>query len=524
MCRACHSVSARVVWTTAALAASICAVEAALAQQPARQFRSDPMYATAGAAAQANMTAPASYAQPAQPMPRGPLARLVANPDRSGGLPPFALADQSGAIQRYVEPVPGIDLRPHLGQVVVVRHDTGRTLLASQLELPSPPLYPMVGGVAERLAAGAAPHSSRPATGPRQERFVQLAQYADDDDTTVELFDEDYEPLPDGGPTSHAPRTNGNPVVPEGVDPMSGHMVPGYPGDGFPMFPDSMPHGYGGPMPCEADGMEWPPGEGGMAPCPQCGRYHGTSGHEMGMGYVSGGGQAKGRGAHAFADVEINFLRLHLPESAVGKLSEKYAFSPRFIVGFTGIGPIDGRARYWLYGRQTETIGDDETSIRMEFDVLDLEGTHRFCGQRSEVTLAAGLRLARIELVNEETDAAAGTDLLGMTLAADGRTRLASLEAGRLAWVYGGRLSILGGDWGGEDGGFLESRVRDDNVVCHELYAGLELARCYRQLDLRCRLAFELQNWRSDVLAASDATNIESIGIVGPSLRIGAEF
>jgi len=65
-----------------------------------------------------------------------PLARLIRNPDDSGAGPQYALSDQAGNIQRYVEPVPGIDLEPYVGFAVKVRHDTGRTLLASQLELP----------------------------------------------------------------------------------------------------------------------------------------------------------------------------------------------------------------------------------------------------------------------------------------------------------------------------------------------------------------------------------------------------
>jgi hypothetical protein len=66
-------------------------------------------------------------------------ARLVHNPKPTAGLPKYALTDQSGTIQRYVEPVDGIQLEPYIDQVVVVRHDTGRTLLASQLELPDNP-------------------------------------------------------------------------------------------------------------------------------------------------------------------------------------------------------------------------------------------------------------------------------------------------------------------------------------------------------------------------------------------------
>jgi hypothetical protein len=75
---------------------------------------------------------------------RRPLARLVRNPNTSDGSPPYALTDQAGTIQRYVEPVPGIDLESYVGYAVIVRHDTGRTLLASQLELPGPDSDPGV--------------------------------------------------------------------------------------------------------------------------------------------------------------------------------------------------------------------------------------------------------------------------------------------------------------------------------------------------------------------------------------------
>src|SRR3954471_7541998 len=84
---------------------------------------------------------PASNALPSTPiqqhsngLQRAPFGRLIENPDQTEGAPPFALADQTGTIQRYVEPVPGIDLASHIGQVVTVRHDTGSTLLASQVE------------------------------------------------------------------------------------------------------------------------------------------------------------------------------------------------------------------------------------------------------------------------------------------------------------------------------------------------------------------------------------------------------
>ncbi len=75
----------------------------------------------------------------------GSVAILIINPDTSGGRPPYALTDQFGRIQRYIEPSPGIDLSSHVGTKVRVKNDTGKTLLSSQLELTgaSPQLKPL---------------------------------------------------------------------------------------------------------------------------------------------------------------------------------------------------------------------------------------------------------------------------------------------------------------------------------------------------------------------------------------------
>jgi hypothetical protein len=63
-------------------------------------------------------------------------ARLARNPRPEDGNPPYVLIDRYGGVQRYIEPVPQVDLDRHLGETVAVRRDTGGTLLASQLELP----------------------------------------------------------------------------------------------------------------------------------------------------------------------------------------------------------------------------------------------------------------------------------------------------------------------------------------------------------------------------------------------------
>lgn len=68
---------------------------------------------------------------------------LIRNPDQDPGAAPYALTDFDGRVRRLVEPNDGIDLESMLGRRVRVRHDTGRTLLATQLEMPE--LQPLAG-------------------------------------------------------------------------------------------------------------------------------------------------------------------------------------------------------------------------------------------------------------------------------------------------------------------------------------------------------------------------------------------
>lgn len=79
---------------------------------------------------------PAANVQQSMQQPQMQQALLIRNPDTSDGTSEYALADQYGRVQRYVEPSPGIDLASFVGERVSVRSDTGTTLLASQLHLP----------------------------------------------------------------------------------------------------------------------------------------------------------------------------------------------------------------------------------------------------------------------------------------------------------------------------------------------------------------------------------------------------
>jgi hypothetical protein len=459
---------------------------------------------------------PTVYQQPMNMPPRAPMARLVENPDQTEGAPPFALADQTGTIQRYVEPVPGVDLSPHVGQVVTVRHDTGSTLLASQLELPPPSLQPMVGEGQDRYAnvtdaGGNWRRTSVPDSG------VQQVQFVDNDDSSVQLLPEEQAM---GDPTAMT----------------AGSLMP----------LDGMPQG--GEFPVNADQIGPPPMVQPMMQQP----YMPMQYQPGMMGYPTECAEAAPRRARLSADVEFMMLRPQIAESAVGKLSEEYQFSPRLILQLQGAGNFDGRLRYWHYDRATEVLGTNNNfvisppyyglyyddwigaspgavgaspskgSIKIKFDVLDIEALHHFEAGKSDLTLSAGLGLAGIHLT-DTTFQKCGTDLIGLTMAGDGMTPLGAFPAGHFGLVYGGRLSILGGNWGGDDNSlFVNHQDRNDNVLVHELYGGVELARRCRMIDMHARFLFEMQNWHSDVLA-QDA-GLESIGMFGPALQLGAEF
>jgi hypothetical protein len=436
-----------------------------------------------------NAVSTAIYQQPMNTpsMPRrSPMARLIANPDQTNGAPPFALTDQTGTIQRYVEPVPGIELASHVGQVVTVRNDTGATLLASQLELPPQSLRPLVGNQDERYAAATGANGSW-RRGAEPVNPVQQVQYVDNDDSSVQLLPEEGAVDPTGLATSTLMPLDG---MPQGM-PQGGEFPPYAEPIGPPMV---------GPMVQPNMPMQYQPGM---------------------MGYPTGACDAPPARARLSGDVELMLLRPQIAQTAAGKISEEYQFSPRLTLELEGAGNFDGRLRYWHYDRNSDVLGTDN-SIRLKFDVLDIEALHHFAARKSELTLSAGLRLAGLHLT-DTTFQECGTNLIGLTMAGDGMTPLGEFPGGHFGLVYGGRLSILGGNWGGDDNSqFVNHHVGNDNVLVHELYGGVELARRCGPVDVRARMLFEMQNWHSDVLAQN--ANLESIGVFGPALQLGAEF
>jgi hypothetical protein len=213
------------------------------------------------------------------------------------------------------------------------------------------------------------------------------------------------------------------------------------------------------------------------------------------------------------------FMRPHLSEQVAGKLSEKYEFSPRFIWGYESPAGMGGRARYWTYGRTTPNLDPGEDALRFEFEVLDVEATKRFRTDRSELTVAGGMRW--VDLVVENGIDAVGTTMPGITFAADTRTAICRGCTWHWAGVCGARWSILGGDWQGDDTALIEP-TRDDNIVVQEIYGGVELLRCCRSCEFYARTVFEVQNWRSDALG--DSTGVDSLGVVGPAIHAGVNY
>jgi hypothetical protein len=205
-----------------------------------------------------------------KPLTRGrqlPLARLVRNPDNQNGTgPTYALADQSGSIQRYVEAVPNVDLEPYVGYAVKVRHDTGRTLLASQLSLPGQEDESEVaefdGGestVVNSLFQGMT-DTSRSPFGVQPAQYAPV-QYAQAPGTPV-MIQEGGAPMmqPQGGMMMQP--QGGMMMQPQGAvpyDPMMAQMggapMGAYPPGAAPIYLDGM--GTCGPQGCPA-------------PCPPC--------------------------------------------------------------------------------------------------------------------------------------------------------------------------------------------------------------------------------------------------------------
>lgn len=294
---------------------------------------------------------------------------------------------------------------------------------------------------------------------------------------------------------------------------------------------DGLPPGYGNPNGAYS-GCQSCNGAG-CAACGDCNSGQGCCGQSCGGDNCCGDSYCEGccgdgycgesfacqpQKGMWYAEAQATFMRPHVSEEAVGKLSEKYELSPRFIGGYESASGLGGRARYWTYGRTTQNLDDPNDGLRFEFDVIDVEGTHRFRSGRTDLVVAGGFRWTNIDIEFQDEEISA--EMPGITFAADVRSVLCGGCRNEWSGVCGVRWSLLGGDWEGDDS--LIEETRDDNISVQEIYGGFEYLCHHRGYDLYARLIFEVQNWHSDALG--EGADVDSIGFIGPAVQVGTTF
>lgn len=237
----------------------------------------------------------------------------------------------------------------------------------------------------------------------------------------------------------------------------------------------------------------------------------------------------------AYATFEFLWIRPHVNEDWVGKLSEEYQLSSRTVLGYENSCGLGARARYWQFDHTLQIL--DDAQMGMDIEVLDIEATNRMTFRSTDVVFAGGFRYVHWTIEDGDFTPVDLDGAVGLTVAVDARTPLCTYCNNRWSFVYGARWSILGGDWEGDndiiDTIGTTNTVRDDNIVVTELYTGVEYLFCCCGYDLFTRGMVEMQNWRSDVLGEPGIGNgiaplsvgsTNSIGFVGVGVQLGAAF
>ena len=270
-----------------------------------------------------------------QPVPSKPQAILIENPSGNPEEPPYALTDQQGAVQRLVESTPSIDLAPYVGQIVRVGHDTGATLLASQLDLP------LLPGSAESPAGLSA--------------SVNLAQH-------------EAETLP--------PPVVLEEVVGQPEGPVNGPAIEGL------KFPPSL----------QPSSPPYPSPPGLDDSCDTC---VGCGGAIVGIGRrpaLPGCGAACQCGyGRTGLDFSLDLLLLRTHDSSATNGGDDFEFGSRWEAGYNGTHGRRLAIRYFEYDSDLR-IGS------LDLEMFDLEFQRRFpIGQRGEWGVGGGLRWAEYD-------------------------------------------------------------------------------------------------------------------------------
>lgn len=390
-----------------------------------------------------------------------PMAILIRNPAAKAGAPPYALADDHGVVQRLVEPSPGITLEPHLGSIIRVRHDTGGTLLASQLDLQTKGL---------------------PAPSDR----ISLAKFRRSPIRTAQSLDA----LPPS--TSPTGSSTGGELLPE---PIVLEEVVGEP-DGpilnglqYPYSVSAGPAATAAPAsstPCAQCGS----GVGGN--CPHCALH-------AGIGLPSIGGLL----SDIDASVDLLWLRAH--DSAGLSGGSDFESGSRWELG------INGPQRHRLALRYFEY--DSPLAIgRLDMETIDIEfQRHISLGNRAEWAIGGGFRWAEYDealTINASPAGVSYSDTIGPMIGIYGRMpafgRVDGTVLLRQSWQFGD--SSVGGGAG-----------TFGNFGVTEFQFGLERRRQTRIGQTTVRGVLEAQNWSG----AANAPQSSDRGLIGLGFGIG---
>ncbi len=209
------------------------------------------------------------------------------------------------------------------------------------------------------------------------------------------------------------------------------------------------------------------------------------------------------------------------------RINDDFELAPRYVFGYDDA--VGARVRYWSYDHGTlETIPlVGSISQRLDLDVIDLEATTHLRHGGSDFVFSGGARIAHIDVNNyfdtsiTPTTRFEKSTMGGVTLAGEGRTNIVGDEQWGTAFVYGGRLSLLQGDWEGDDSSTLsdfELNVQNERFIVPEAFTGVEI----RYGRAFTRLTVEMQDWQGS--SSSNTLVFHKFGFTGYGVDVGWSF
>lgn len=221
-----------------------------------------------------------------------------------------------------------------------------------------------------------------------------------------------------------------------------------------------------------------------------------------------------------FTDVDMIAMQIQAPTAKTD--GNDFGFSERVEAGYQ-FEQCGLRARFWHFDDNYVVSPQYPRQLGIELDTLDFEATK----QVGDFAISGGIRVVdwryTSTLINPpfiEPSYRALDDSYGVTLAAEGNTALCAGESWRLAAVYGGRISLLTGEWHA-DPGFSQSLVgygRDTQDIL-ECWTGIEA----RYGCAFARATLEMQRWQSNALQ-QDFTYFGALGLLGIGTTVGVTF